>query len=141
MAPDRTFAPEIMGMNLVPCMRALQDKGVTMTIGHRLKVLTRDGNQLSASIGTDCSDHRKTANYDQVVFNHGTPPLDDLYFELKPLSSNLGAMDDQLFIDGQPQCVGTNPDGQLQLFRIGDAVSSRNTHAAIYGALRLIKDI
>ena len=30
-----------------------------------------------------------------------------------------------------------NPDGLYQLFRIGDAVSSRNIHAAIYDALRL----
>ena len=50
-------------------------------------------------------------------------------------------MDYQDFIDGQPQRVSTNPDGQFQLFRIGDAVSSRNTHAAIYDALRLVKDI
>ena len=53
MTPDRTFAPEIMGMNLVPYMRALQDKDVTITIGHRLRAVTRDGNQLPASIGTD----------------------------------------------------------------------------------------
>ena len=34
-----------------------------------------------------------------------------------------------------------NPDGAYQLFRIGDAVAARNTHAAIYDALRLAKDI
>jgi hypothetical protein len=28
-----------------------------------------------------------------------------------------------------------------QLFRIGDAVAARNTHAAIYDALRLVKDL
>jgi N-methyl-L-proline demethylase len=27
------------------------------------------------------------------------------------------------------------------LFRIGDAVASRNIHAAIYDALRLVKDL
>jgi hypothetical protein len=35
----------------------------------------------------------------------------------------------------------SNPAGTYQLFRIGDAVSARNTHAAIYDALRLVKDI
>jgi hypothetical protein len=34
-----------------------------------------------------------------------------------------------------------NPDGAFGLYRIGDAVSARNTHAAIYDALRLVKDI
>jgi hypothetical protein len=37
--------------------------------------------------------------------------------------------------------VARNADGAFQLFRIGDAVSARNTHAAIYDALRLMKDI
>ena len=34
-----------------------------------------------------------------------------------------------------------NPEGQFLLFRIGDAVASRNIHAAIYDALRLVKDL
>jgi hypothetical protein len=42
---------------------------------------------------------------------------------------------------GKPQSVVRNPDGTYQLFRIGDAVSARNTHAAIYDALRLLKDV
>ena len=31
----------------------------------------------------------------------------------------------------------SNPDGTYQLFRVGDAVASRNIHAAIYDSLRL----
>ena len=68
---------------------------------------------------------------------HGTLPLDDLYFELKPESLNLGEVDYSSLIDGKPQELRTNPEGAFQLFRIGDAVSSRNIHAAIYDALRL----
>ena len=30
-----------------------------------------------------------------------------------------------------------NRDGRFQLFRVGDAVSSRNIHAALYDSLRL----
>jgi len=44
-------------------------------------------------------------------------------------------------IVGKPQTVVSNPEGRFQLFRIGDAVASRNTHAAIYDALRLVKDL
>ncbi len=73
--------------------------------------------------------------------NYGTLPLDDLYFDLKSLSSNGGAVDHDALIDGLPQRIIRNPDGAFQLFRIGDAVSARNTHAAIYDALRLMKDI
>jgi NADPH-dependent 2,4-dienoyl-CoA reductase/sulfur reductase-like enzyme len=141
MTPDRTFAPDIMGMNLVPYMRALQDKDVTFTVTRRLLDVTRDGNKLSAKIGTDYSHHSHDATYDQVVVNYGTLPLDDLYFELKPLSSNGGAVDQDALLEGRAQTLVRNPEGTFQLFRIGDAVSARNTHAAIYDALRLLKDI
>jgi len=141
MTPDRTFSPDVMAMNLVPYMRSLQDKHVTFTVTHRLLDVTRSGNTLTATIGTDYSDHTKQSDYDQVIVNYGTMPLDNLYFDLKPLSSNLGAVDHEALIGGQAQTVMRNEAGKFQLFRIGDAVSARNTHAAIYDALRLMKDI
>ena len=141
MTPDRTVAPEIMGMNLVPYMRALQHRDATFTVARRLLGVQRDGNRLRAVIGTDYSDHRQTQLYDQVVVNYGTLPLDDLYFALKPLSVNLGAVDHDALTAGRAQALRRNPAGRFQLFRIGDAVSARNTHAAIHDALRLMKDI
>ena len=141
MTPDRVFAPDIMAMNLVPYMRSLQDKDVTFTVTRRLLDVTRDGNRLKAKIGTDYSNFTSEKTYDQVVVNYGTLPLDDLYFELKPLSHNLGEVDHDALIAGRPQEVVRNPEGTFKLFRIGDAVSARNTHAAIYDALRLMKDI
>uniref|UniRef100_UPI003B521496 FAD-dependent oxidoreductase n=1 Tax=Roseovarius indicus TaxID=540747 RepID=UPI003B521496 len=141
MTPDRTFASDIMGMNLVPYMRALQDKKTTFTVARRLLDVTREGNKLTARVGTDYSDHVSEQSYDQVVVNYGTLPLDDLYFELKLLSSNAGAVDYDALTEGRPQEISRNAEGRFQLFRIGDAVSARNTHAAIYDALRLMKDI
>ncbi|MFK7837077.1 MAG: FAD-dependent oxidoreductase [Sulfitobacter sp.] len=141
MTPDRTFAPDIMAMNLVPYMRSLQDKDVTFTVTRRLLGVERVGNRLSATIGTDYSDHILHKDYDQIVVNYGTMPLDDLYFTLKPHSSNGGAVDHDALIAGQGQKIVQNDAGAYQLFRIGDAVSARNTHAAIYDALRLVKDI
>ncbi|UWQ99472.1 NADH:flavin oxidoreductase [Rhodobacteraceae bacterium S2214] len=138
MTPDRTFAPEVMAMNLTPYMRALQADNVTFTVTQRLKAVAKDGNRLAATIGTDYSDRTTVQHYDQVVVNYGTLPLDDLYFDLKELSSNRGELDHDAFIDRKPQTITTNPDGAFQLFRIGDAVSARNTHAAIYDALRLM---
>jgi len=141
MTPDRTFAPDIMAMNLVPYMRSLQDKGVTFTVTRRLQAVARNGNQLTATIGTDYSDHVDMRTYDQVVVNYGTLAFADLYFDLKDKSSNRGAVDHDALIEGRAQTIKSNADGQFQLFRIGDAVSARNTHAAIYDALRLMKDI
>ena len=76
-----------------------------------------------------------------MIVEHGTLPADELYFALKPSSRNLGAIDYNALRAGEPQAVESNPDSSFQLFRIGDAVASRNIHAAIYDALRLAKDI
>ena len=141
MTPDRVFAPDIMAMNLVPYMRVLQNKDVTFTVTRRLLGVKRNGNKLTATIGTDYSDFTEEKQYDQVVVNYGTLPLDDLYFDLKPLSTNQGAVDHDALIEGRAQTLVRNPDGAFRLFRIGDAVAARNTHAAIYDALRLVKDI
>lgn len=137
MTRDRTFSPEVMGMNLVPYMRALQDKAVTFTVTYKLDAVRRAGNQLEAVIGSDYMKLDKTQVHDQVVVNGGTQPLADLYFELKPASGNKGAVDYARLIDGLPQ-----PEVEgFQLFRIGDAVEARNTHAAIYDALRLVRTV
>ncbi len=141
MTPDRSFAPEVMAMNLVPYMRALQDKPVTFTVTYRLLAAERDGNQLKAVVGSDyMTDLRQTRHFDQIIVNHGTQPLVDIYFDLKPRSENLGAVDYEALIAGRPQTMEGGPAG-FRLYRIGDAVSARNTHAAIYDALRLVKDI
>lgn len=141
MTPDRAFAPEVMAMTLVPYMRSLQKLDTTFTVTWRLTGVRRDGNELLATIGSDYGGVTRERRVDQVVVNHGTRPLDDVYFELKPKSANLGEMDYEALVAGRPQAVAANPDGTFQLFRIGDAVAARNTHAAIYDALRLVKDL
>ncbi len=137
MTPDRTFAPDVMAMNLVPYMRAIQDKKVTFTVTYRLTSVAKEGNLIKATIDSDYSKLGITRSFDQVVVNHGTAPLDELYFALKPHSVNLGAVDYEALIATQPQTFEGGPAG-FQLFRIGDAVEARNIHAAIYDALRLI---
>ncbi|MEX6503623.1 oxidoreductase [Pseudomonas zhanjiangensis] len=141
MTPDRSFAPEVMAMNLVPYMRSLQKLDTTFTVTYRLDSVAREGQTLVAHIDSDYGGVRKQRHVDQVVVNHGTRPMDELYLELKPLSRNLGAVEYADLIVGKPQHRDDNPDGEFQLFRIGDAVAARNTHAAIYDALRLVKDL
>ncbi|MXY06039.1 MAG: NADH:flavin oxidoreductase [Gammaproteobacteria bacterium] len=141
MTPDRSLAPEVMGMNLVPYVCSLQELDVTFTVTWRLLSARQAGNSLVAICGSDYGATPREQEVDQIVVNHGTRPLDDLYFDLKPHSCNLGELDHEALVNGQPQSVNINPDGTFQLFRIGDAVASRNTHAAIYDALRLVKDL
>jgi NADPH-dependent 2,4-dienoyl-CoA reductase/sulfur reductase-like enzyme len=141
MTPDRSFAPEVMAMNLVPYMRSLQKLDTTFTVTWRLEAVERRGNRLAARVGSDYGGVAREREVDQVVVNHGTIPLDELYFALKPLSRNHGELSHEALLAGRPQAVVRNPEGTFQLFRIGDAVAARNTHAAIYDALRLLKDV
>lgn len=141
MTPDRSFAPEVMGMNLVPYMRALQDLDVTFTVTYRAEQACQEDGQIKVRLSSDYGSVNKQRLVDQLVINHGTLPLDGIYFDLVPSSSNLGELDHDAFITGKPQQIVSNPEGSYQLFRIGDAVSARNVHAAIFDALRLLKDI
>ena len=141
MTPDRCFAPEVMSMNLVPYMRSLQKLDVTFTVTYRLQQVLRDDDRLIAVVGSDYCGVRQERRVDQVVINHGTVPNDALYFALQPHSTNLGEVDYDRLIAGGRQDICSNPQGRFQLFRIGDAVAARNTHAAIYDALRLLKDL
>lgn len=141
ITPERFFAPEIGGLNVVPYMRGFTKHGVTITTMMRIRGLERSGNKIKALLWSpytqaDCGERL----VDQVVVENGTAPLADLYFDLKELSVNRGEMDYRALIAGKPQEIRTNPDAKFQLFRIGDAVASRNIHAAIYDALRLCKD-
>ena len=141
VTPERFFAPEIGGLNHVAYARCFQEHGVRITINTRLVAVRREGNRLAAILGSDYSERTQERLVDQVVVEHGTLPLDDLYFALKPGSSNRGEVDHPALLAGRPQTLMRNPDGRYQLFRVGDAVASRNIHAAIYDSLRLCKDL
>lgn len=138
---DRSFAPEVMGMSLTPYVRALQAHGARFTVTWRLKSVRREGNRLVATLGSDYGPMTEERRVDQVVLNHGTAPLDELYFALKPLSRNLGQVDYAALVAGQRQGLEPNPEGRFRLFRIGDAVESRNIHAAVFDGLRFAMGI
>ena len=139
VTPERTVLPEIGGTNYPAYLRAFGEHGVRVTLNRRLRAIRRKGNRLAAVLYDEYARAFEERLVDQVVVEHGTLPADDLYFELKPASSNLGEIDLDALLAGRPQTKVNNPDGSFQLFRVGDAVASRNIHAAIYDSLRLCK--
>ncbi|WP_370283530.1 FAD-dependent oxidoreductase [Pseudooceanicola sp.] len=141
MTRDRNVSSEVMAMSLTPAMRLLQARDVTFTVTWKLDAVRREGNRLIAEIGSDYGGVQRERVVDQVVVNHGTRPLDELYFDLRAGSTNLGEVDYDALIEGRRQELLRNADGRYQLFRIGDAVAARNTHAAVYDALRLLKAV
>lgn len=136
VTPERMLAIDIGGMNHVPYARAFNETETRITLNTRLVSVARDGGELVATLGSDLTNHRFQRRVDAVVVDHGALPLAELYFDLKPGSSNLGAVDYEALMATRPQTQIRNAAGKYQLFRIGDAVSNRNIHAAIYDALR-----
>jgi N-methyl-L-proline demethylase len=137
VSPERFFAPELGGLNHVPYMKTFHEKGTRITINTRVTAVRRDGNSLVATLSSDFArDWHEERRVDQVVVEHGTAPLEDLYLALKPRSKNLGAVDYEALVDGRYPFSERNPDGSFVMFRIGDAVAGRNIHAAIYDGLR-----
>lgn len=142
VTPDRGPALDVMGVNLSPYMRELQACAFRTTLARRLLSVERDGNQLTATFTSDYRDDLVfSEHYDQVVVNHGTEALDELYFELVAGSSNAGEVNYDALIAGAHQDIIRNSEGNYQLFRIGDAVSGRNIHAAVFDGLRFAKVI
>ncbi|MEX2202181.1 MAG: NADH:flavin oxidoreductase [Dongiaceae bacterium] len=137
VTPERIVAPLLGGMNHPVYLRAFKKYGVSIVLNEQLIAVRRDGNKLAAVFHNEYAGTTEERQYDQIVVEHGTLPVDDLYFALKPGSRNLGELDHGAFVANRQQTLDSNPAGRYRLFRIGDAVQSRNIHAAIYDALRL----
>ena len=139
--PERTLAPEVGGTNYPLYFKAIHKANATISLNLRLESVRRDCNTLVATLLNDYDRSRVERRVDQVVVEHGTLANEELYYALKPMSRNGGEVDYRALESGKPQTVTRHPEGAFTLFRIGDAVASRNIHAAIYDALRLMKDI
>ena len=142
VTPERSMGIDVGGMNIVPYARAFNECNVRITLNQRVVAVRRStSGALEVTLGSDYGPHTTTSEVDHVVVDHGAAANDSEYFELKSRSSNLGAVDYGALLQGRPQTVVRNDSGTFQLFRIGDAVANRNIHAAIFDALRLVKDL
>ncbi len=137
VTPERLIGVDVGGLNYPAYYKALYAAKATITVNHRLKGIRRDGNKLVAVLSNDYDKSESERRVDQVIAEHGTLPAAETYFALKAQASNRGEIDLDAFIANQPQRLVRNSQGRFQLFRVGDAVASRNIHAALYESLRL----
>lgn len=139
--PDRMIGQEVGGTNIPAYLKTFHEHGVKMSLTLRLVGVERADGQLRAVLYNEFTDSREERLVDQVVAEHGTLPVDDLYFELKDMAVNRGEFDPEAMMQGRLEEPGANPEGRFHLFRVGDAVASRNIHSAIYDSLRICKDL
>jgi len=142
VTPDRMVCAEIGGTNFPAYLKAFHEHGVRITPDHLLRRVARDEEgRLLVTLYNDFSKSCSHGRFDHVIIEHGTLPLAEIYEELKADSINAGEIDLDALLAGRAQELMRNPDGRYQLFRVGDAVASRNIHAALYDALRLARDL
>ncbi|TPI56064.1 NADH:flavin oxidoreductase [Mesorhizobium sp. B3-1-3] len=140
VTPDRAAAYDMGSTNFAIFLRNFYRKGVAITPDYRLKRIERDGNRLKVTFENDYGGSDMERVVDHIVVEQGTLPMDELYQECRPYSKNDGMIDQEALVNGVPQNVQINQNAEFMLFRVGDAVASRNIHAAIFDSLRLCKE-
>ncbi|MEP4099989.1 dimethylglycine demethylation protein DgcA [Paraglaciecola sp.] len=120
--------------------RSLYEREVIMTSDLLLEKVYREDDKLVAVLENEYTAQQEERVVDQIVIENGTRPDELLYFQLKQDSRNKGQIDIETLYDAKPQPLLDEPSDGYLLYRIGDCVAQRNTHAAIYDALRLCKD-
>lgn len=140
VTPERYLGVEAGAYSFPIYLSRLYKKDVSISPDMRLRSVRPSGNKLTVVLRNEYTLEEETREVDQVVSDNGTLPNDELYLELKPHSRNQGAVDNRALVEGRPQNSVSHTEGKYMLFRVGDAVSSRNIHAAIYDSLRLCKD-
>jgi len=132
---DGELATELTYAERAVWKRRLYELDVPMTFDHRLTRIIRDGNRKTATFVNETTGTATMLMADQIIVEHGTLPLDQIYHDLRGHAANNGVTDLDTLIAVQPQPPGKRSG--FDLHRIGDAVASRNIAAAIYDALRL----
>ena len=137
VSPERLFAPEIGGMNHVPYMTSFHETHTRVTVNTRVTGVAKDGNEMVVTLGSEfAANFTEERRVDQVVVEHGTSALDDLYHALISASKNHGEVDYKALMHKGDLFPTRNAGGAFMLYRIGDAIAARNIHAGIYDAVR-----
>ena len=146
VTPERMVGISVGSMNSPAYLQAFAEHGVEVTVTRRLVDVRRaepgSGARLVAVLASDYLPGAEVERLvDHVVVEHGTVPNDELYLDLVAASRNLGEVDHDALLAGRPQEVVSHGAGRFDLWRVGDAVTSRNIHAAIYDSLRLCQTV
>jgi 2,4-dienoyl-CoA reductase-like NADH-dependent reductase (Old Yellow Enzyme family)/thioredoxin reductase len=137
VTPDRAVGQEVSGTLYPAYLDRFYRADVRLTPDHRLRAVRRCDDELVAVLQNEYTGEFAERSVHQVVVEHGTVPEDDVYEALREESVNGGELDLDAFVAVAPQQLVRNPEGRYRLYRVGDAVASRNIHAAMYDARRL----
>ncbi|HLI12076.1 MAG TPA: NADH:flavin oxidoreductase [Alphaproteobacteria bacterium] len=136
---DAQLAQELTYAERAIWKKRLYELRIPVVFDHRIERVERRGNRLAATFRNLITEAAMEKIADQVIVEHGTIPADELYRELRGRSANDGVTDIEALLAGRPQPRQARLDSPFELHRIGDAVASRNIHAAVLDAFRLCR--
>jgi hypothetical protein len=134
--PDDAIAIEMAYSERVVFRKQFAQHGIPIAIDHALVEVSRSENGLTAHFVHELTGARTELQTAQVIVERGTMPVTAVFDDLRGSSVNDGYTDNDRLLAGSPQ-VDFAGRGGFELHRIGDAISSRSIHSAIYDALRL----
>ena len=132
---DAQLAQELTYAERAIWKKRAYEMNLAATFDHEIEKVERRGNRLAATFRNLMTRDSLELSADQVIVERGTIPADHLYRELRADSANNGVTDLDALLASKPQ--PRTKAGSFELHRIGDAVASRNIHAAILDAIRL----
>ncbi len=141
VTPEPKVGDDVGGTTFPIFYRRTYGMGIIMTPNYWLEKTYREDDKLIAVLMNEYTEELEEREVDQVVIENGIVPNDTLYWALKDDAFNQGITDINELYDAQPQsCLSEVSDGEFVMFRVGDAISMRNLHGALYDSLRLCKD-
>ncbi|MGR3315251.1 NADH:flavin oxidoreductase [Roseovarius indicus] len=144
MALDGSFVPELAYAERVSWKKRLYAQAVPVHFDLRLTGVRREDNRLCAEFINEVTGQSDSRTCDQLVVEHGTIPANEIFHDLRGLSLNDGVTDIDKLLSGTPMIddpKALRVGEAFELHRIGDAVASRNIHAAVLDAFRLCRVI
>ncbi len=136
--PDRLVGRELGGSSYPIYLGNLSRAGVRLTPDHGVAAIERAGNRLCVRLAHPYGGPDQTREFDIVVADCGTEPVCDLFAALKTCAANRGVTDLAAILGATPQ---PGDGSAMRLYRVGDAVASRDIHAALLDSLRLCKNL
>ncbi len=131
-----SFAVDASKLERIVQRKRLYEKDVDVVLDQRLMKVIRNGQSFEVTFSNTLTQAEETYVTDLVIVEAGTLPMEDLFDDLKPASVNAGVTN----LDALVACASQNwraSQGKFELYRVGDAVTSRDIHTAIYDANRL----
>jgi hypothetical protein len=131
---DDNVALEMEYSSRVIYRKRFAERGVRVHVDQQLVGVERRGNRLAATFRHELTGARLELEASQVVVENGTTPASELFDALRGGSRNDGITDIEALLARRPQ---PRSGSGYELHRLGDAVTSRGVHSAIYDSLRL----